>query len=318
VDESANTPEHDRPFDIPYRHDPTAPAATALGPEIEDEGPEPHIDAHLDARVRDLLADAPDPGPMPADVSERISRALLDAARLRVDPGPLARGSLEGSSGGSSEGGSAGPGGGPRPGGGTVLAMPSRAERPKPIYLAAAVAAAVAVVAVGASALHLTKRPNGAAAIGDTYSSGAGASPSSAPSSAAPRSPSGASSGPPATTPGVHIQLSTTAYSPGNLAAQARALLDHPGQPIGDLAAESPAIGPIATPTGLESCLRAIGARDSADSAPEAVSADLATFDGHPAVVVVVTRAGVSTAWAVERSCTTGAPGVLEGPTPVR
>jgi hypothetical protein len=187
--------------------------------------------------------------------------------------------------------------------------MPSRAERPRPIYLAAAVAAAVAVVAVGASALHLTKRPNGAAAIGDTYSSGAGASPSSAPS----RVPSS----PPATTSTLHIQLSTTAYSAGNLAAQARALLDHPGQPIRDLAAESPAIGPIATPTGLESCLGAIGARGGADSAPEAVSADLATFDGHPAVVVVVTRAGVSTAWAVERSCTTGAPGVLEGATPV-
>ena len=190
---------------------------------------------------------------------------------------------------------------------GTVLAMPSRAERPKPIYLAAAVAAAVAVVAVGASALHLTKRPNGAAAIGDTYSSGASASPSSGPS------PSGAQSSPPATTSGLHIQLSTTAYSAGNLAAQARALLDHPGQPIRDLAAESPAIGPIATPTASSRACGAIGARDGADPAPEAVSADLATFDGHPAVVVVVTRAGVSTAWAVERSCTTGAPGVLEG-----
>ena len=142
---------------------------------------------------------------------------------------------------------------------------------------------------------------------------GASASPSSGPSSA----PSGAQSSPPATRSGLHIQLSTTAYSPGKLAAQARTLLDHPGQPIGDLAAESPAVGPIATPTGLESCLRAIGAGDGADTAPGAVSADLATFDGHPAVVVVVTRAGVSTAWAVERSCTTGAPGVLEGPTPV-
>lgn len=305
MDESANTPEHDRPLDVPDRRDPTAPAATALGHEIEDEGPEPHIDAHLDARVRELLADAPDPGPMPAEVAERISRALLHAAQLRVEPGPLALGSPTGSPDG--------PDGGPRSGGGTVLAMPSRAERPRPIYLAAAVAAAVAVVAVGASALHLTKRPNGAAAIGDTYSSAASASPSSAPSS----SPSGAGSSPPATGSGLHIQLSTTAYSPGTLAAQARTLLDHPGQPIGDLAAESPAIGPIATPTGLESCLRAIGARGGADPAPEAVSADLATFDGHPAVVVVVTRAGVSTAWAVERSCTTGAPGVLEGATPV-
>ena len=307
MDESANPPEHDRPLDLPDRREPTGPAATALGHEIEDDGPEPGIDAHLDARVRELLADAPDPGPMPAEVSERISRALLHAARLRVDPGPLALAGSQGSPDGPDSGPV--PTGGPVPEGGTVLAMPSRAGRPKPIYLAAAVAAAVAVVAVGASALHLTKRPNGAAAIGDTYSSGANSSPSSA--------PSGAQSSPPATGSGLHIQLSTTAYSPGTLAAQARTLLDHPGQPIGDLAAESPAIGPIATPTGLESCLRALGVRDGADPAPEAVSADLATFDGHPAVVVVVTRAGVSTAWAVERSCTTGAPGVLEGATPV-
>ena len=48
-----------------------------------------------------------------------------------------------------------------------------------------------------------------------------------------------------------------------------------------------------------------------------AVSADLATFDGRPAVVVVVTRAGASTAWAVERSCSTGTPGVLKDATPV-
>src|SRR6478672_10133344 len=183
VYESANPPEHDRPLDVPGPRDPTAPPATELGHEIEDEGPEPHIDAHLDARVRELLADAPDPGPMPAEVSERISRALLHAARLRVDPGPLSHASSQGSPDR--------PDRGPVPDGGTVLAMPSRAGRPKPIYLAAAVAAAVAVVAVGASALHLTKRPNGAAAIGDTYSSGAGASPSSA--------PSGAQSSPPAT-----------------------------------------------------------------------------------------------------------------------
>jgi hypothetical protein len=177
--------------------------------------------------------------------------------------------------------------------------MPSRAERPKPFSIVAAVAAAAVVVAVGASALHVTKRPNGAAAVGDTYGSGA-ASPSPSP-----------------TPTGLHIQLSTTAYSAGSLAAQARALLDHPGQPIRDLAAESPGIGPIASPMGLEACRGVIGGIDGANPAPEAVSADLATFDGRPAVVVVVTRSGASTAWAVERSCTTGAPGLLKDATPV-
>lgn len=271
MDESANTPEHDL-----------------------DGGPEPRLDPSVEARVRALLAEATDPGPMPDEVSERIERVLIDAARLRVGPGPLlatdATDATDGTNG--------------RQGGGAVLTLPAGTERPKPIYLVAAVAAAAAVVAVGASALHVTKRPKGAAVVGDAYSSGAPASPSR------PASP-------PPTSEGLHIQLSTTAYASGSLAAQARALLDHPGRPIGDLAAESPGIGPIATPIGLEACLEEIGAVDGTSPAPEAVTADVATFDGRPAVVVVVTRAGSSTAWAVERSCTTGAPGLLKDATPV-
>lgn len=294
MDESAHTPEHDRPTNDPREAGsvPTPalrPGAAADEHEIEDEGPAPHLDPEVEARVQALLAEASDPGPMPDAVADRISTALLDAARLRVDPGPLALGSA-----GASDAADAGHTGG------TVLAMPPRANRPKPIYLAAAVAAAAAVVAVGASALHLTKRPNGAAVVGDTYTS-------------TPASPTPA----PTTSGGLHIQLSSTAYDAANLAAEARRLLDAPGQPIRDLAAEAPSIGPIATPIGLESCLEAIGALDASSPAPEAVSADVATYDGRPAVVVVVTRSGASTAWAVERSCTTGSPGVLKDATPV-
>ncbi|WP_256793128.1 hypothetical protein [Terrabacter sp. Ter38] len=308
MDESAHTPEPD-----PRVRDPDGRAATEPAPpahlvapvdgldhEVADDAPVPHLAADVEHQVRTLLAGAADPGPMPDGVSERISGALLDAARLRVDPGPLSE-SRSGShaTGASTRGTNAT--GTNDVGHGTVLALPSRADRPKPIYLVAAVAAAVAVVAVGASALHVTKRPNGAAVVRDTYPSGATTAPPS----------------PAATAGGLHIQLSTTAYTAGTLATRARAMLDHPGQPIGDLAAESPGIGPIATPIGLEACLEEIGAVGAADPAPEGVSADLATFAGRPAVVVVVTRAGASTAWAVERSCTTGAPGLLAGATPV-
>lgn len=272
MDESAHIPDHDH--------------------EIDDI-PEPRLDPDVEAQVTALLAATPDPGPMPDHVEARISAALLDAARLRVDPGPMASDDRADTA--------AGAGGGHT--GADVLALPTRsdgANRPKPIYLVAAVAAAAAVVAVGASALHVTKRPNGAAIVGDTRSS-SGQTPTS-----------GGSAG-----GGLHIQLSTTAYDGGNLATRARALLDRPGPPIRDLAAESPGIGPIATPIGLEACLEAIGALDATLPSPDAVSADLATFDGRPAVVVVVTRAGASTAWAVERSCSTGTPGVLKDATPV-
>ena len=295
MDEPAHTPER-TPEPDPELH----PAATdARHGAASDSEPEPDpgldlgLDPELDRHVRALLADVPEPGPMPADVSRRISAALLDEARLRVDPGPLA-------SAGSDQG-RHGTDGRRDTGGGALLEMPSARGRRRPAYLVAAVAAAAAVVAVGASALHVTKRPNGAAALGAGYTSGAQAtSPLPAP-----------------TADGLHIQLSRTAYTSSGLAAQARILLDHPGPPIGDLAAESPAIGPIATPIGLASCLEAVGAIDAAHPAPDSVSADLATFDGRPAAVVVVTRGGASTAWAVARSCTTGAPGVLTGATPV-
>ena len=73
-----------------------------------------------------------------------------------------------------------------------------------------------------------------------------------------------------------HIQLSTTDYTAATLAAQARALLDDPATPLADLAAESPSLGPIATPVGLASCLDALGAVPS----PATVTADLGDLRG--------------------------------------
>jgi hypothetical protein len=191
--------------------------------------------------------------------------------------------------------------------GGTVTALPVRSRRPRPLQLAAAVAAAAAVVVVGASALHLAQRPNGTAVVGGNIP----ATPF-----ATPTSPGGTpnvlltTEGEASSRP--HIQLSSTAYDSGNLASLARGLLDHPGPQLQDLAAEAPHLGPIATPIGLQSCLSALGVTD-----PGTVTADLATFDGRPAAVVVVTGGGTTTAWAVERSCAPGQPGILKDATPV-
>ena len=109
---------------------------------------------------------------MPTDLADRITGPCSTPRRLPVGPAARAR-QLEGT------GRRAGRWPGPRRRHGARDAIASRTTQP--IYLAAAVAAAVAVVAVGASALHLTKRPNGAAAIGDTYGSGVSTSPSSGP-----------------------------------------------------------------------------------------------------------------------------------------
>jgi hypothetical protein len=244
--------------------------------------PDPEMDPEVDARVRALLTEHPETGPMPSDVAARIELALADEARLRVTRGPLP------AAGGEPVADMAGRAG-------SVLPLAGR-RRPRPWVAVAAVAAAAAVVAVGASALHVTQRPNPAAVIaGDTSTVGPTAT-SPAPSPATP-----------------HIQLSTTDYTATTLAAQARVLLDDPATPLADLAAESPSLGPIATPVGLASCLEALGARTETGT----VTADLGTFEGRPAAIVVVTDAGTSTAYAVERSCSPGNVTLLAGPTPV-
>jgi hypothetical protein len=249
--------------------------------------PEPALDPEVDARVRALLADRTETGPMPREVSERISRALADESRLRVGRGPLT------GAGDEPVRDMAGPDGS----GGGVVALPRR-RQPRPWVAVAAVAAAAAVVAVGASALHVTKRPNPAAVVvGDTGTARATTTPTAPTSTGAPSAP--------------HIQLSTTDYDASTLAAKARALLDDPAAPLHELAAESPALGPIATPVGLASCLDALAV------GPGEVSADLATFEGRPAAIIVVTQAGTSTAYAVERSCSPGNVTALAGATPV-
>ena len=65
-------------------------------------------------------------------------------------------------------------------------------------------------------------------------------------------------------------------------------------------------MGPIATRAGLADCLRALGVDPAAD-----VNADLAFFDGTPAVALVTLRSGHRTAYAVLRTCRTGDAGVL-------
>ena len=177
MDESANTPEHDRPLDVPGPRDPTAPPATELGHEIEDEGPEPHIDADLDARVRELLADAPDPGPMPDEVAERISRALLARRPAARGPRPARARQLETPRDGRTVARAPASARCSRcrrePDDPSRSTSPPRSLRPPPSS------------PWGPQPCTLTKRPNGAAAVGDTYGSGVSRAverPSSAPS----------------------------------------------------------------------------------------------------------------------------------------
>lgn len=242
------------------------------------------LDPAVEARVRELLAAAPDPGPMPEHVTQRIESLLSDEVALRVDPGPITHSD---------------------PDQAVIAPLIRQRQRPRPLLAVAAVAAAAAVVAVGGSALHLNKRANGTASVGNPSTAVTTPTVSSDPTGpiAAPVGPS---------RPNFHLQLSETDYTAADLAEQARAMLNHPGAPIQVLAAESPTLGPIATEVGLASCL-------TAHSLPTdvPVNVDLATYEGRPAAIIVVTEDGRSTVRVVERTCTAGHPAPLTEPTPV-
>ncbi len=266
----------------------------ADGVERSDDAP-PQLDPAVEDRVRHLLAAAPAPGPMPDKVAQRIETLLNDEVALRVDRGPLTETDHDRA----------------------VLApLIRQRQRPRPLFAIAAVAAAAAVVAVGGSALHLNKRANGVASLGSASATVRTPTPPPITPTVTPSGdPSGSGTiGPPVgpTKPNLHIQLSTTNYTAGTLADLARAMLTRPDVPIGVLAAEAPTLGPIATEVGLESCLRA---HSLPTDVP--VHVDLATYDGEPAAVIVVTQDGTSTVRVVGRACQVGNPALVADATPV-
>ena len=235
--------------------------------------------------VRALLASLPDPGPMPADLVSRITASIAaEHAAAR-----------------------------------TVL--PLRRPR-RPLWRTGGIAAAAAVVLGlgGASLLGSTSPGDLGALFGGGADSGAAGAATAARDSLGERAQGGGGSeswpGRSAGSAGngpVSVHHSATAYTSRHFAGQAARLLLSPGEPLLPTGPESPAIGPIGTEAGLRSCLSALGADPLAD-----VTADLGTFDGTPAAVLVITTGSASTAYAVRRTCTTGRPAVLAGPTTLR
>jgi hypothetical protein len=257
VDQSANTPR-------PSRHEPAPPESHPTA----DPGSEPFLDPAVEAQVRALLANTPDPGAMPASVTARIASALAEENRLRPARGPFAD---------------------QDPDADVLLPLIRQRQRPRPWLAVAAVAAAAAVVAVGGSALHLSRNvhTNPAAVVsGTTVRAGTPGSTET------PTQPIAST---------VHLQQSGTDYEPASFAGQVRALLAHPGTALTDTQALAPALGPVATSAGLTSCLEALG-----EFPPYRVTADLGLYQGTPAAIVAVTRDSSTTAYAVGRDCRPG------------
>jgi hypothetical protein len=105
----------------------------------------------------------------------------------------------------------------------------------------------------------------------------------------------------------VALVASGTAYRAAALAAQARTRLTT----AQDGAASAPKArrGAADTDTGLRACLTAIGV-----PAWMPVRGDLATLDGAPAVIALVSSDTGQTVYAVSPTCDAAHPGVLAGP----
>ncbi len=263
---------------------------------------EPHDDRppveHDPTGMRALLANLPDPGPMPDDLVARITAAL--SAEVAAEAGTGA---------GTGAGATASAAPSPPATGATAAVVPIRRRRFGLRHLG--VAAAV-VAALGLGGVVLSTTPNAL-----TASIGAGGADSKA-ASAGRAETLGADSGaaapraalvPPAGSGQVVVVMSGRSYAIAELAAGARALADASGEPLPTLSAESPGIGPIGTPLGARACADALGA-----PADAGLLVDVAEVDGRPAAVLVADTPAGRSAYAVERSCTTGTTGTVSGP----
>lgn len=233
-----------------------------------------------DREIRDLLAGLPGPGRMPPQVASRIDAALAHEQQVRAAEAPTGTLSTQVGVGPAES-----PHTSPRRGGNVVDLAPRRSRRG--LRTTAIAAAAAALLLVG----------------GLGY---AGLLTDNATSVAAPVVASNLAS---------RVSVSSTGrnYSRNGLPTQASALLRTPRtttlppqvmQQYGDMA----------TSRGVVACLGSLRSALAAD--PDRITVDLARYAGVPAVVVVLTTAGKSTAWVVSRTCSqTSTP--LAGPAAV-
>jgi hypothetical protein len=247
---------------------PSIEVSTVINPHIPMPSASPPDDDPTG--VRALLSALPEPDPMPDYLVQRIN-ASLAAAQSQRAAGTSAT--------------SVAP-----------LVAGARRRPQRVLFAIAGMAAAIALVAVVGSNLFSSLQPAG------TSSRVAGAVTSSAPEAsraAPPRALDKSLAGGASTAPVISIRQSETRYTQAGFTAQARTLNSSAAlSPKQSLPAQATGIAAVGTPAGLADCLRAIGA----DRA-QMVQADLAFYQGAPAVIIVATTDGIPMAYAVGREC---------------
>ncbi|MGL5818964.1 MAG: hypothetical protein ACRCYR_15460 [Phycicoccus sp.] len=251
---------------------------------------------HDPTGIRELLSRLPEPGPMPEHLVARISAALAEEARgmaeeARVPPRTAEPGSRAWADAHT----------------GTVVPLRRRSR-----WHHVGVAAAVAGV-LGIGGLVFSSLPGGVEASFGVADESAG---SAAREQARQDSGNGAAGGD-AGPADVQDVPTGGGYTTAGLGGEARLVagetMERPvAKPVPGTVDGADA-GAVGTPAGALACAQALG-----DGSWVAVLADIGTVDGRPAAVLVLTdTTGRRTAYAVERSCTVGAPGLIRGPVPV-
>ena len=249
-------------------------------PSVPSGRPENHDDPTDDPTgVRALLAGLGDPGPMPADLVDRINASIAAEQQARSDHDR------------------------------TVVPLRRRSSWPK-VGLAAAAVAAVAVtvpalLGTGPGELMASLSRVGSASSADS-AAGSAASPASPAGPEAVRPDAGGrASG--ATGP-VTLGTSGTAYTSVALPAQARSVLDRAPYGSSDTQLKDATSNELT----LRACLTALGVDTWMP-----VSADAGTYDGQPAVVAVVSSDTGQRVYAVTPDCDATHPNVIAGPVPL-
>jgi hypothetical protein len=233
--------------------------------------------------VRDLLSSLPEPDPMPEHLVERINASL--AAEQAQRAAKISRANV------------------------TPLRATAPRRRRRVLLAIAGAAAAVALITFASTNLftaHQSSTTNQSAGISST-SSTAGATGAAQPSDA---NKAPALAGGPMTTSLVQISTSGTRYTQADFVTQARKLRLAPFQPMA--AADSASVGPAGTTAGLMQCLKAIGAAGARE-----VRADVAFYEGRPAIVIVATTNEEPLAYAVGLECSQTNAAVLRPATPL-
>ena len=239
--------------------------------------------------VHDLLSALPQPAPMPGYLVERINASLAAEQAQRTEaPSTTAGASV------------------------TPLLSSTRRRAGRIAVAVAGAAAAVALFAAIGSNLFQPGRSTTAGGSASAPITSRAATGGQALSGTEDKAGREGANAPVATPALVQIRVSGTRYTPATFVNQARDLQGAAIDPSQPPAAQYAEAGPTATTPGFIDCLNAIGAGGA-----QMVRADLAFYEGRPAVIIVATTNGARTAYAVGRQCSHTDAAVLHPATPL-